>query len=211
MVSRTIASRGIRDKRVLDAMLAVKREEFVPPESRSAAYDDSPLPIGAGQTISQPYIVALMAEAMRIRPTDRVLDIGTGCGYAAAVMAHLAEEVHSIERVPSLVRLAKSNLERLGYRNVTVHEGDGTLGLPTKAPFDAIAVAAGSPSIPESLVAQLTEGGRIVIPVQNVMGFQDLVVGTRQGNKVTVKNLGDVRFVPLIGAEGHPGNADDIY
>ena len=203
MVNRTIASRGVRDIRVLDAMSTVRREDFVPADRQRHAYDDSPLPIGAGQTISQPYIVALMVEAMRIKPTDRVLDVGTGCGYAAAVMAHLAKEVHSIERIPSLASSASERLHRLGYNNITVHTGDGTLGLAKYAPFEAIAVAAGSPRIPDTLISQLVEGGRIVIPVQNEEGYQDLVVGIREGNGLKVKDLGGVRFVPLIGEEGH--------
>ena len=203
MVSRTIAARGVKDTRVLDAMSAVRREEFVHPEDKRYAYDDNPLSIGAGQTISQPYIVALMIEAMRIKPTDKVLDIGTGCGYAAAVMAHLAREVHSIERIESLALSAKERLKHLGYHNITVHVGDGTVGLPSHAPFDAIAVAAGSPSIPESLVKQLAEGGRIVIPLENDLGHQDLVVGVRHGDDLKISDLGGVRFVPLIGEEGH--------
>lgn len=203
MVNRTIASRGVKDARVLEAMATVRREDFVPADKRSQAYDDNPVPIGAGQTISQPYIVALMVEAMKIKPTDRVLDVGTGCGYAAAVMAHLAQEVHSIERIPALASTASERLQRLGYKNVIVHTGDGTLGLPTHAPYDAIAVAAASPKIPDSLISQLVEGGRIVIPVQNEDGYQDLVGGIRKGDELNVRDLGGVRFVPLIGKEGH--------
>jgi len=203
MVARTIKARGIKTPRVLDAMNAVKREEFVSDRLKSAAYEDNPLPIGAGQTISQPYIVALMVDAMKITPTDRVLDIGTGCGYAAAVMGHLAHEVHSVERVPELGEAARERLGRLGYKNIEVYIGDGSLGLPEQAPFDAIAVAASGPRIPVTLVNQLVEGGRIVIPVENTMGFQDLLVGTKQGDKLKVEDLGGVRFVPLIGQEGY--------
>jgi len=202
MIARTIAARGVTNAHVLEAMNAVKREDFVPPDQQDQAYDDNALPIGAGQTISQPYIVALMADAMKIKATDRVLDVGTGCGYAAAVLARLAKEVHSIERIPSLARTAEDRLQRLGYRNVRVYIGDGSVGLPEHAPFDAIAVAAGSPQIPASLVNQLVEGGRIVIPLENKHGHQDLVVGVKHGSALKVKDLGGVRFVPLLGEEG---------
>jgi len=203
MVTRTIASRGISNKRVLDAMNAVKREEFVPTEVRPMAYEDNALPIGEGQTISQPYIVALMADGMKIQPTDKILDVGTGCGYAAAVLAHLAREVHSIERISELADSAKERLHRLGYDNITVHKGDGTLGIPKHAPFDAIAVAATGPKIPTTLVDQLVEGGRIVIPIENENGYQDLIVGIKHGGKLKLHDLGGVRFVPLIGEEGY--------
>jgi len=202
MINRTIVARGIKSTRVLEAMAAVPREEFVLADQREQAYEDNPLPIGAGQTISQPYIVALTASALNIQPTDKVLDIGTGCGYAAAVLAELGKELHSVERVPSLAISARETLKRLGYSKITVHIGDGTLGLPEHAPFNAIAVAAGSPGIPESLIKQLAEGGRIVIPVEGEDGFQELILGTRQGTELTMKNLGGVRFVPLIGEEG---------
>jgi protein-L-isoaspartate(D-aspartate) O-methyltransferase len=203
MIARTIKARGITTPRVLEAMNAVKREDFVSPKMQYEAYEDNPLSIGSGQTISQPYIVALMADAMKLKTTDRVLDVGTGCGYAAAVLAYLAGEVHSIERIPELAESARERLRRLGYANITVHTGDGTIGLPKLAPFDAICVAAGGPRIPASLVNQLTEGGRIVIPIENEDGYQDLVVGTKHGDKVKVEGLGGVRFVPLIGEEGY--------
>jgi protein-L-isoaspartate(D-aspartate) O-methyltransferase len=203
MIARTVKARGVTNARVLEAMNAVKREDFVPPRMQASAYDDNPLPIGSGQTISQPYIVALMAEAMKIQPTDKVLDVGTGCGYAAAVLAHLAKEVHTIERIPELAESSRERLQRLGYKNITVHSGDGTLGLPKYAPFDAICVAAGGPRIPKSLVQQLNDGGRIVIPIENEEGYQDLVVGTRRGDKMKLEGLGGVRFVPLIGEEGY--------
>jgi protein-L-isoaspartate(D-aspartate) O-methyltransferase len=203
MVARTIQARGISNKRVLDAMNAVKREEFVPTHSRSLAYEDSPLPIGAGQTISQPYIVALMADAMKIKPGDRVLEVGTGCGYAAAVLGHLAKDVYTIERIEELGEAARERLKNLGYNNIHVHIGDGTVGVPSAAPFNAITVAASGPRIPKSLVSQLAEGGRIVIPIENDSGYQDLLVGTKQGDQLKVEDLGGVRFVPLIGEEGY--------
>jgi protein-L-isoaspartate(D-aspartate) O-methyltransferase len=203
MIARTVKARGITNPRVLEAMNAVKREDFVSHNMRTAAYEDNPLPIGSGQTISQPYIVALMADAMKIKPSDKVLDVGTGCGYAAAVLAYLAKEVHSIERIPELAETARQRLNRLGYTNVFVHTGDGTVGLPKSGPFDAICVAASGPQIPKSLLNQLSEGGRIVIPIENSSGYQDLIVGTKQGDRVKVEDLGGVRFVPLIGEEGY--------
>jgi protein-L-isoaspartate(D-aspartate) O-methyltransferase len=203
MVARTIAARGVSNARVLEAMTAVKREEFVPTHSKPMAYEDSPLPIGSGQTISQPYIVALMVEAMKIKPEDKVLEVGTGCGYAAAVLGHLAREVHSIERIPELAETASERLKRLGYNNIFVHVGDGTKGLPSEAPFNSITVAASGPKIPISLVNQLVEGGRIVIPIENQSGYQDLLVATKHGDKLKLQDLGGVRFVPLIGEEGY--------
>lgn len=202
MIARTIVRRGITNTRVLEALNNVKREEFVTPELAAHAYDDSPLDIGNGQTISQPYIVALMADALKIQPTSKVLDIGTGCGYSAAVYSRMTnEQVHTIERIPDLAQSARIRLQKLGFSNVFVHEGDGTLGLPEYAPYDAISVAAGAPTIPNSLISQLNEGGRIVIPIEND-GYQELVLGIRQGDRLKTESLGGVRFVPLLGEEG---------
>ncbi len=201
MVERQLLRRGIADERVLAAFRRVPREAFVRPELAKYAYDDNPLPIGEGQTISQPYVVALMTEAARIGPGARVLDVGTGSGYAAAILAELAKEVVAIERHASLADHARDAIGRLGYENVEVMHGDGTLGVPERAPFDAILVAAGAPVVPRSLKEQLAEGGRLVIPV-SANSHQDLVVITRRGEGFEEENLGGVRFVPLLGEEG---------
>ncbi len=176
-----IEARGVTDPRVLSAMRRVPRERFVSEGLRDLAYDDSPLTIEAGQTISQPYIVALMAEAAMIEPSDRVLEVGTGSGYAAAVLAELAREVYSIERHESLASTAAARLADLGYSRIVVRHGDGTLGWPEHAPFDAILVAAGGPDVPEALVEQLTIGGRLVIPIGESLRTQSLVRVTRTG------------------------------
>ena len=165
MVEHQIAARGVRSKLVLEAMRKVPREEFLPPPLREFAYEDSPLPIAEGQTISQPYIVALMADALLLRGGERVLDIGTGSGYAAAVLAEIAANVYSVERIGQLAEKAAVTLSKLGYDNVHVLHADGTKGWPEHAPYDAIVVAAGGPKIPESLQRQLKVGGRLVIPV----------------------------------------------
>jgi len=201
MVERQLAARGITDGRVLAAMERVPREAFVPAELAEYAYDDSPLPIGEGQTISQPYIVALMAEAAHIGPGARVLEVGTGSGYAAAVLAELAASVISIERHAALADKARAALMELGYGNVEVIEGDGSRGVPERAPYDAILVAAGAPAPPDSLKRQLAEGGRLVIPI-NVDSHQELRVITRRGDSYEEEDLGAVRFVPLLGEEG---------
>ena len=201
MVERQLAARGITDGRVLAAMERVPREAFVPAELAEYAYDDSPLPIGEGQTISQPYIVALMAEAAHIGPGARVLEVGTGSGYAAAVLAELAASVVSIERHAALAEKARAALMELGYGNVEVIEGDGSRGVPERAPYDAILVAAGAPAPPDSLKRQLAEGGRLVIPI-NVDSHQELRVITRRGDSYEEEDLGAVRFVPLLGEEG---------
>ena len=201
MVERQLAARGIADGRVLAAMERVPREAFVPPELAEYAYDDSPLPIGEGQTISQPYIVALMAEAAHIGPGARVLEVGTGSGYAAAVLAQLAASVVSIERHAALAEKARAALMELGYGNVEVIEGDGSRGVPERAPYDAILVAAGAPAPPDSLKRQLAEGGRLVIPV-SADAHQTLCVITRRGDSYEEEDLGAVRFVPLLGEEG---------
>src|SRR5258708_21792837 len=165
MIEKQLCGSGISDAAVLAAMTAVPRHEFVPEELRARAYEDLPLPIGSGQTISQPYIVAAMTAALRLQPGDRVLEIGTGCGYQAAVLSRLAKEVFTIERRPELASGASEKLARLGYSNAHVHCGDGTLGLAEFAPFDAILVAAAAPAVPKPLLAQLAEGGRMILPV----------------------------------------------
>jgi protein-L-isoaspartate(D-aspartate) O-methyltransferase len=201
MVERQLVQRGMKDELVLAAFRKVPREAFVPAELAEFAYDDNPLPIGEGQTISQPYVVALMAEAARIGADARVLEVGAGSGYAAAILAELAKEVVTIERRAALANKAREALQRLGYSNVTVVEGDGSRGWPERAPYDAILVAAGAPSPPVSLKEQLAEGGRLVIPV-SVDSHQDLKVITRRGDTFEEESLGSVRFVPLLGEEG---------
>ncbi len=207
MVRTQIEARGVRDPRVLEAMRAVPRETFVPPELAEFAYNDSPLPIESQQTISQPYIVALMTEALAVKPGDRVLEIGTGSGYAAAVLGRIAREVYTVERHEELARLASHRLRALGFENVHVLHADGTLGWPDHAPFDAIVVAAGGPKIPPALIEQLAIGGRLVIPVGSGKDLQELVRLTRSADgRLHEENLGDVRFVPLIGVQGwEPG------
>jgi protein-L-isoaspartate(D-aspartate) O-methyltransferase len=205
MVDRQIAARDVRDERVLEALRTVPREAFVPERLAEFAYDDMPLPIGEEQTISQPFVVALMAEALEIRPGDKVLEIGAGSGYAAAVLSRLAREVWTVERHPSLAREARERMARLGYRNVHVLHGDGTLGWPEHAPYDAIVVAAGGPEVPQALLDQLAVGGRLVIPIGPDLRTQNLVrVRRRADGSVVREDLGGVRFVPLIGAQGWP-------
>jgi protein-L-isoaspartate(D-aspartate) O-methyltransferase len=205
MVELQIAGRGIRDPAVLAAMRKVPREAFVVPARVDEAYEDRPLPIGAGQTISQPYIVAVMTEALRLRPGDRVLEIGTGSGYAAAVLAVIAAEVYTIERIESLARTARRTLHELGYANVHVCQGDGSLGWAEHAPYDAIVVTAGGPHIPPSLLRQLAIGGRLVMPVGSTPRWQRLVRVIRKAEEQYDREaLEDVAFVPLIGTEGWP-------
>jgi protein-L-isoaspartate(D-aspartate) O-methyltransferase len=203
MVERHIASRGLRDPAVLQAFQAVPREQFVPHELEEFAYEDAPLPIGEGQTISQPYVVALMIQALKLKGTERVLEIGTGCGYAAAVLSRIAREVYSVERIEALATSAKERLATLGFSNVHVLQADGSMGWPEHAPYDAIAVAAGGPKVPEALVAQLAIGGRLVIPVGPDEANQTLTVVTRESeSKTSEVKLVAVRFVPLIGEQG---------
>jgi protein-L-isoaspartate(D-aspartate) O-methyltransferase len=201
-----LRQRGIRDRRVLDAMAQVPRHRFLPPEQRAEAYDDRALPIAAGQTISQPYIVALMAEALRLQRGERVLEVGAGSGYAAAVLSLLVGDVYTIERHPDLAQLAERRLHELGYRNVHVFAGDGTEGLPAYAPFDGIVVPAAAPWVPRPLRDQLAAGGRLVIPVG---GHSDQVLlrVTRHGHETRSERLCDVRFVPLIGAHAWEASA----
>jgi protein-L-isoaspartate(D-aspartate) O-methyltransferase len=201
MVETQIAARGVANPRVLDAMRAVPRHLFVPPAYREAAYADSPLPIGQGQTISQPYIVALMTELLEVAPSDRVLEVGTGSGYQAAILAKLAREVISVERIPEVSRMAEENLLRVGIRNVQLVNGDGTEGYPEKAPYDGILVTAATPSVPEPLVEQLAEAGRLVAPV-GARDLQELVRLVKSGGRISRSSHGGVVFVPLLGRYG---------
>ena len=203
MVRRQIAHRGVRDPLVLTALSEVRREEFLPADLREFAYDDSPLPIDQGQTISQPYIVALMTEALQLRGGERVLEVGTGSGYAAAILAQIAAAVYSVERYGQLATRAADILAAQGYANVHILQGDGTLGWPEHAPFDAIVVAAGGPEVPESLKTQLKIGGRLVIPVGRDRRFQELLRITRTSDEeYRTEELAEVCFVPLVGEAG---------
>ena len=199
MVAEQIQARGIKDARVLQAMALVPRHEFVPEDYRALAYEDSPLPTSSGQTISQPYIVALMTELIEPKPEHRVLEIGTGSGYQAAVLSTLVREVYSVELLTELARTAAERLQRLNYKNVHVREGDGYQGWPEHAPFDAILVTAAAPEIPKPLIEQLKPGGRLVIPVDNNAGYQTLQVIAKDANgRTQVRDLIPVRFVPLV-------------
>jgi len=200
MVEEDLRGRGIRDERVLAAMGAVPRERFVPEHLAGRAYDDGALPLTEGQTISQPYVVAAMAEAAELSPGDRGLEVGTGSGYGAAVLAACGASVVTIERHPSLAASARALVAEVAP-SVEVVEGDGSLGWPEGAPYDAIVVTAGGPSVPESLVAQLVDGGRLVMPVGR-KGHQQLTRLVRSGDDVIEERLGAVAFVPLVGAEG---------
>jgi protein-L-isoaspartate(D-aspartate) O-methyltransferase len=203
MVERQLRFRGITEPDILDAFRAVPREAFVGRDVAHLAYGDHPLPIEAGQTISQPYIVALMIQAAGIKPGDKVLEVGAGSGYAAAVISRIAGEVIGIERQHDLVEIARERLRRLGYDNVTVVEGDGTRGCPGHAPFNAILAAASGSHVPKPLIDQLTDRGRIVMPVGGPGWVQELVMVTKgPDGRLSQANLGGVRFVPLIGEEG---------
>jgi len=201
MVQRQLRERDVSDERVLEAMAKVPRELFVPEQLRDRAYDDAALPIGGGQTISQPYMVAKICEALALRGDEHVLDVGTGSGYQAAVLAELAAEVDTIERIRELAELARSNLAAAGYERVRVHVGDGTRGLPERAPFDAIAVAAAAPRLPQTLYEQLEPRGRLVVPVGQ-FGIQRLEVIVRSPEGPAVIKSVPCRFVPLLGEEG---------
>ena len=203
MVAAQIARRGIHDRKVLEAMRQVPREAFVQPGFEEFAYEDSPLPIGEDQTISQPYVVAAMTEAVEVKPGDRVLEVGTGSGYAAAVLSRIAGRVYGIERYRSLLEAARKRITDLGYDNVELRVGDGTLGWSEAAPFDAIVVSAGGPRVPERLKEQLAIGGRLVIPVGEESKYQNLLKITRKAeNEYDEDDLGPVMFVPLVGEQG---------
>lgn len=203
MVKRQVRARGIKDEAILDALSAVPREEFVPEKYKASAYDDSPLPIPAKQTISQPYVVALMIRTLHLGPEDRVLEVGSGSGYAAAVLSRIVDEVHAVERHEELVEYARRRLAQLNYENVHVHHADGTMGWPPAAPYDGIMVSASGPQVPASLEEQLAIGGRLVMPIGQARGLQTLIALTRVGeDEYEEEDLGGVRFVPLIGEEG---------
>jgi protein-L-isoaspartate(D-aspartate) O-methyltransferase len=203
MVDRQIIGRGVNNRDVLQAMREVPRHLFVPEEIRSQSYEDTPLPIGKNQTISQPFIVAYMAEAAMISRTDKVLEIGTGCGYSAAILSKLADQVYTIERIPELAEPAKVRLQELGLENVHAFLSDGSIGLAQKAPFDAIICTAGAPSVPHSLVQQLAPGGRMIIPVSKGYYEELLRVTKTTDGEYESETLMDVRFVPLVGKEGY--------
>lgn len=201
MVDFQIRRRGIKEERVLRAMGVVPRHKFVLPHDLNQAYNDEPLPIGCGQTISQPYIVAAVLAALELTGTERVLEIGTGCGYQAAVLSLLAREVYTVEYLPELAQSAADRLEGLGYTNVHVRCGDGALGWPEYSPYEAILIAAAAPRIPEPLLEQLTEDGRLVAPIGNDLEQELQLVSKREG-KYTVQHGGPCRFVPLVGKYG---------
>jgi len=201
MVETQIKARGVKDTRVLEAMLKVPRHLFVEEALRDQAYGDFPLPIGEGQTISQPYIVAIMTEALKLKGNERVLEVGTGSGYQTAILAELALWVYTIEKYSSLLKRAKNILIKLGYKNISFKLGDGSLGWKEVAPFDAIIVTAAAPKIPQPLIDQLLEGGRIVIPVGDEYS-QVLVKGIKKDGKLRTQTLEPVRFVKLVGAYG---------
>ena len=201
MVERQIEARGIHDTRVLAAMREIPRHLFIPPPYDQKAYDDNPLPIGGGQTISQPYIVALMTALLHPESSDNVLEIGAGSGYQAAILSQLVRRLTTMERVPEVATLARNNLKLLGIGNAEVLEGDGSLGYPQNAPYDGIMVTAAAPEIPQALTDQLAEGGRLVAPVGG-RDIQELVVLEKRGGRLIPEYHGGVRFVPLIGRHG---------
>ena len=198
MVNRQIIARGIKDKRVISAMLTVPRHLFVPERNRLKSYHDTPLPIGEGQTISQPYIVAFMTECLNLKSDDTVLEIGTGSGYQAAVLAELAKEVYTVEILPGLSKRAWTVLKKLDYSNVYLKTDDGYRGWPEKAPFDAVIVTCAPEKIPQALIDQLKEGGRIIIPVGDQWSVQQLVRGVKKNGKLIQKEVLPVRFVPMV-------------
>ena len=199
MVRQDIEARGVKDALVLKAMRKVQRHLFVEQSLWPKAYNDHPLPIGEGQTISQPYVVALMTEALALRGSERVLEVGTGSGYQAAVLAEIVKEVFTIEIRPELYAKTRERLRELGYQNIHTKQGDGYLGWPEYAPFDAIIVTASPNHIPPPLLTQLKEGGRLIIPLGSTVGYQNLTLVTKKRGKIEVKELGSVAFVPLIG------------
>ncbi|MDT8273020.1 MAG: protein-L-isoaspartate(D-aspartate) O-methyltransferase [Desulfomonilia bacterium] len=204
MVEEQLQSRGIRDQQVLAAFREVPRHKFVEDYLKYKAYEDYPLSIGFGQTISQPYMVAIMTEALRVQPSHRILEIGTGSGYQAAILSRLCSLVYSIERVSALASRARKTLDELGYFNIHIRIGDGTLGLPNDAPYDGIIVTAGAPHVPEALIEQLNQDGSLVIPVGD-QSLQDLKRITRTPEGVKEESLGGCRFVKLIGKNGWSG------
>jgi protein-L-isoaspartate(D-aspartate) O-methyltransferase len=204
MVDYQIASRGIHDQQVLSAMKEIPRHLFVPSPYDKSAYEDCPLPIGNGQTISQPFIVALMTELLALKPGDSVLEIGTGCGYQAAILSAIVRQVTSIERIPQVAELARANLTTVGIKNVDVIVGDGTRGYPQKAPYEGIIITAATPTVPKPLIEQLAEGGRLVAPVGG-RDIQELIRLIKKGTSITEEHHGGVRFVPLIGECGWSG------
>ncbi|MFZ0818568.1 MAG: protein-L-isoaspartate(D-aspartate) O-methyltransferase [Candidatus Acidiferrales bacterium] len=201
MVEHQLRRRGIRDARVLDAMLTIPRHEFVPEKFRGQSYEDKPIAIGEGQTISQPFIVAAMIEAMELKGNEKVLEVGAGSGYAAAILARLAAIVYTVESHPNLATAAHERLARLGITNVAVHTGDGSAGLKEAAPFDAILVAAAAPLVPQPLIEQMAEGGRMVIPVGDEQA-QELVLMRKSNGEIHSRALHQCAFVPLIGQYG---------
>ena len=204
MISGQLKRRDITDPAVLAAFARVPREAFIADNQRAKAYDDGPLPIGFGQTISQPYVVALTAQALRLGASDRVLEIGTGSGYAAAILSELVASVDTVERIDELAIAARDRLAKLGYDRVHVHSADGSLGWPAGAPYDAIAVACAAPIAPPSLLAQLAIGGRMVVPVGRDDDQQLVRITRDDATTFNTEQLGEVRFVPLRGAEGFP-------
>lgn len=206
MIENQLKSRGIKDPEVLHAMEVVPREMFLPEDMAVFAYEDSPLPIGEGQTISQPFIVAVMIEMLELKKGDRVLEIGTGSGYAAAVLSRIVDEVYTIERHQRLVQSARGIFRRIGYENIHVQHGDGSLGWPEHAPYDAIVVAAGSPDVPQSLREQLAVGGRLVIPTGSSRDHELIRIRRTGQADFKQESLLSVRFVPLVGDEGWSDN-----
>jgi protein-L-isoaspartate(D-aspartate) O-methyltransferase len=206
MVEHQIRRRGITNIRILETMRAIPRHLFIPHPYDSSAYDDNPLPIGSGQTISQPYIVAQMTELLHPEPGDNILEIGTGTGYQTAILAALSRHVTTIERIPAVADLARKNLAAIGMKNVRIVAGDGTLGYPADAPYDGILITAATPSIPRPLIDQLAVGGRLVAPAGS-RELQELILLTRQEGGLTRSSHGGVRFVPLIGQHGWEDNA----
>ena len=201
MVERQIEARGIHNPRILAVMREIPRHIFIPPPGDQSAYDDNPLPIGNGQTISQPYIVALMTGLLRPEPSDNVLEIGAGSGYQAAILSRLVHRLTTIERIPAIACLARKNLKLLGIQNVEVIEGDGTQGYPINSPYNGIIVTAATPEIPQALTDQLVDGGRLVAPIGG-RDVQELVALEKQGDRMIPEYHGGVRFVPLIGKHG---------
>lgn len=205
MVDTQLIPRGIVDTHVLTAFRNVPRHEFIPEEFWESAYNDYPIPIGEGQTISQPYMVALMTESLALKGGEKVLEIGTGSGYQLAILAEIAKETYSVERFSNLAGEAKAIIEKLGYKNIEIKVGDGTLGWEEHAPYDGIIVTAGAPGIPESLTRQLKDGGRLVIPIGGGFG-QVLTIVEKRGRSVTTREVCGCAFVPLVGKEGWPNS-----